>query len=81
MGDVYHRIDALHNAGSVGVDAHEQLRRSENPRLREDSKDRSGPVYARAFGIFAGVKQAAFWLLNLWKTIGMPPLSRQDLFK
>lgn len=33
------------------------------------------------FGIFAGVKRAAFWLLDLWKTIGMPPLSRQDLFK
>lgn len=22
-----------------------------------------------------------FWLLNLWMTIGMPPLSRQDVFK
>ena len=33
------------------------------------------------FGIFGAVKRAAFWLLNLWKTIGMPPLSRQDLFK
>jgi len=33
------------------------------------------------FGIFGGVKRAAFWLLNLWMTIGMPPLSRQDIFK
>jgi len=33
------------------------------------------------FGIFAAVKRLAFWLLNLWKTIGMPPLSRQELFK
>lgn len=33
------------------------------------------------FGIFAVVKRALFWLLNLWRTIGMPPLSRQDLFK
>ena len=33
------------------------------------------------FGIFAVVKRVVFWLLNLWKTIGMPPLSRQDLFK
>ena len=33
------------------------------------------------FGIFAVVKRGIFWLLNLWKTIGMPPLSRQDLFK
>ncbi len=33
------------------------------------------------FGIFAAVKRALFWLLNLWRTLGMPPLSRQDLFK
>jgi len=33
------------------------------------------------FGIFGAVKRAAFWLLNLWKTIGMPPLSRQEIFK
>jgi len=32
-------------------------------------------------GIFAVVKRGILWLLNLWKTIGMPPLSRQDLFK
>ena len=33
------------------------------------------------FGIFGAVKWGIFWLLNLWKTVGMPPLSRQDLFK
>jgi|SRR5215471_8261088 len=33
------------------------------------------------FGIFAAIKRAIFWLLNLWMTIGMPPLSRQDVFK
>lgn len=33
------------------------------------------------FGIFGGVKTAVFWLLNLWKVMGMPPLSRRDLFK
>jgi nitroreductase len=33
------------------------------------------------FGIFGAVKWGIFWLLNLWKTIGMPPVSRQDLFK
>jgi nitroreductase len=33
------------------------------------------------FGIFAAIKRALFWLLNLWKTSGMPPLSRQDIFK
>jgi nitroreductase len=33
------------------------------------------------FGIFGAIKRFLFWLLNLWKVIGMPPLSRQDLFK
>ena len=33
------------------------------------------------FGIFAALKRAVFRLLHLWKTSGMPPLSRQDLFK
>ncbi|MCU1302610.1 MAG: putative nitroreductase family protein, partial [Candidatus Sulfotelmatobacter sp.] len=32
-------------------------------------------------GIFGAVKWAIFRLLNLWKTIGMPPLFRQDLLK
>src|SRR6516165_8046181 len=29
------------------------------------------------FGMFAALKRAVFWLLNLWKVAGMPPLSRQ----
>src|ERR1700749_1260931 len=33
------------------------------------------------FGIFAAIKRALFRLLHLRKVIGMPPLSRQDLFK
>jgi nitroreductase len=33
------------------------------------------------FGIFGAVKWALFWLLNLWKVMGMPPLFRQDMFK
>ena len=33
------------------------------------------------FGIFCAVKWGVFWLLNLWKVMGMPPTSRQDLFK
>lgn len=32
-------------------------------------------------GIFGAIKWGMFWLLNLWKVMGMPPLSRQDLFK
>lgn len=33
------------------------------------------------FGIFGAVKWVAFWLLNLWRTSGMPPLFHQDLLK
>ncbi len=33
------------------------------------------------FGIFAAVKWVAFWLLNLSRTSGMPPLFHQDLLK
>jgi nitroreductase len=33
------------------------------------------------FGSFGAVKWAVFRLVNLWKTIGMPPVFRQDLFK
>lgn len=33
------------------------------------------------FGIFAALKWAIFRLLNLWKTMGMPPLFRRDVFK
>ena len=33
------------------------------------------------FGIFAAVKWGLFWLLNLWKVMGMPPLFRRDQFK
>jgi nitroreductase len=33
------------------------------------------------FGIFGAVKWAIFRLLNLWKTMGMPPVFRQDVFK
>jgi nitroreductase len=31
--------------------------------------------------MFGAVKRALFWLLNLWKVVGMPPVSRQDQFK
>jgi nitroreductase len=33
------------------------------------------------FGIFAAFKWGLFWLLNLWKVMGMPPLFRRELFK
>ena len=33
------------------------------------------------FGIFGAVKWGMFRLLNLWKVMGMPPVSRKDVFK
>ncbi len=33
------------------------------------------------FGLFAAVKRVLFWAVNLCMTSGMPPLSRQELFK
>ena len=33
------------------------------------------------FGIFGALKWGLFWLLNLCKVMGMPPVSRADLFK
>jgi nitroreductase len=32
-------------------------------------------------GIFGAVKWGAFWLLNFWKVMGMPPLFRHAVFK
>lgn len=33
------------------------------------------------FGVFAALKWAIFRIVNVWKTLGMPPITRQDLFK
>lgn len=33
------------------------------------------------FGIFAALKWSILRLMNLWKTLGMPPLFRKDIFK
>jgi nitroreductase len=33
------------------------------------------------FGIFGAVKWGIFHLVNFWKTMGMPPVSRQGVFK
>lgn len=34
-----------------------------------------------SFGIFGALKWAIFRLVNFWKTIGIPPVSRQSVFK
>ncbi len=33
------------------------------------------------FGIFGALKKALFLMLNMWKSFGVPPLSRQEIFK
>lgn len=33
------------------------------------------------FGVFGALKWAIFRIVNVWKTLGMPPITRQDLFK
>jgi nitroreductase len=33
------------------------------------------------FGIFGALKWAIFRLMNFWKTMGMPPVSRRNIFK
>jgi nitroreductase len=33
------------------------------------------------FGIFGALKWSIFRLINFWKIMGMPPLSRQNIFK
>lgn len=33
------------------------------------------------FGIFGVIKKVLFRLLNLWRPLGVPPLSRQEIFK
>ena len=64
----------------------EWMRRSDFPESKIRDYERTARIgrilfMQGPFGIFAVVKRALFWLLNLWQTSGMPPLSRQDLFK
>jgi len=77
-----HRVAGSDLASPVGVDAQERLQPRQSPRLRADGEDRPDSVHARNRSAFFGaVKWAIFRLVNLWKTIGMPPVFRQDLLK
>ena len=75
--------------GSLSVTAQGQLawmRRSNFPEEKIRDYERRAKIgrilfMPGPFGMFAAIKRALFWLLNLWKVLGMPPLSRQDLFK
>jgi nitroreductase len=82
-------IVAVADLGSLSATARGQLewmRRSNFPeeKIRDYARNTMigrilfmpGP-----FGMFAAIKRALFWSLNLWRVLGTPPLSRPELFK
>src|SRR5271169_6771948 len=82
-------VVAVADLGSLSTTAQGQLewmRRSNFPEEKIRDYERRAKIgrilfMPGPFGMFAAIKRALFWLLNLWKVLGMPPLSRQDLFK
>jgi nitroreductase len=82
-------VVAVADIGSMPATSQGQLewmRRSEFSEAKIRDYERTAKIgrilfMPGPFGIFGAVKCGIFWLLNLWKTIGMPPASRQDLFK
>ena len=82
-------VVAVADLGSLSTTAQGQLewmRRSNftEAKLRDyERKAKIGRILFMPgpFGIFTPVKWAIFRLISLWKVLGMPPLSRQDLFK
>ena len=83
-------VVAVADLGSLSATAQGQLewmRRSSNfteEKIRDyERKAKIGRILFMPgpFGMFAAIKRALFRLLNLRMVIGMPPLSRQDLFK
>jgi nitroreductase len=76
--------------GSLGATSHSQLEwmcsRSEFSEAKIRDYRRTAKIGRILFmpgpcDIFGAVKWGLYWLLNLWKVMGMPPTSRQDLFK
>ena len=82
-------VVAVADLGSLSATAQSQLewmRRSNftEEEIRDyEQKAKIGRILFMPgpFGIFAAIKRAFFWLLNLRRVIGRPPLSRQELFK
>jgi nitroreductase len=82
-------VVAVADLGSLGATAQGQLEwmRGSNfneekiRRYERDAKIGRILFMPGPFGVFAGIKRALFRLLNLRMVIGMPPLSRQELFK
>jgi nitroreductase len=83
-------VVAVADIGSLAATSQSQLQwmrsRSEFSEAKVRDYERTAKIgrvlfMPGPFGIFATVKWAIFRLLNLWKTLGMPPLFRRDLFK
>ncbi len=82
-------IVAVADLGSLSATSQDQLEWmhrsnfSEEKILDYERKAKIGRILFMPgpFGIFAAIKWAFFRLLNLRMVIGMPPLSRHDLFK
>ena len=82
-------IVAVADLGSLSATTHAQLEWMRGSNFAEEKirdyerKAKIGRILFMPgpFGMFAAIKRALFWLLNLRKVLGMPPLSRQDLFK
>ena len=82
-------VVAVADIGSMSATSRGQvewMRRSEFSEAKIRDYERTAKIgrilfMPGPFGIFGAVKKGIFWLLNLWMTIGMPPLSRQDVFK
>ena len=82
-------VVAVADIGSLAATSQAQLewmRRSGFSHARVRDYERTAKIgrilfMPGPFGIFGAVKWAIFRLLNLWKTMGMPPVFRQDLLK
>ena len=83
-------VVAVADIGSLAATSQSQLEwmrsRSEFSEARIRDYERTAKIgrilfMPGPFGIFGFVKWGLFWLLNLWRVVGMPPLFRRDIFK
>ena len=82
-------VVAVADIGSLAATSHAQLewmRRSGFSHAKVRDYERTAKIgrilfMPGPFGIFGAAKWTIFRMLNLWKTLGMPPTSRRDLLK
>jgi nitroreductase len=83
-------VVAVADLGSLTATSQLQLRwmrsRSEFSEAKIRDYERTANIGRILFmpgplGIFGAMKWCLFWVVNLWKVMGIPPTSRQDLFK